>query len=108
MAILGLLLLPGCASLHHKEKHPAQPPPPPAADVSVPRRVGRVAVVNQDLGFVLVDVGSLYTPQAGTALKSFRGGVETAVLAVSPEKERPFISADIIKGTPQVGDDVEE
>jgi len=34
--------------------------------------------------------------------------VETGVLAVSPEKERPFISADIVKGTPQVGDDVEE
>jgi hypothetical protein len=57
---------------------------------------------------VLVDVGSLYTPSAGTALKSFRNGVETGVLAVSPEKERPFIVGDIVKGTPQIGDDVEE
>jgi hypothetical protein len=65
-------------------------------------------MVNTDLGFVLVDVGSLYTPRAGTALKSFRAGVETSVLAVSPEKQRPFIVGDIVKGTPQVGDDVEE
>ncbi len=101
----GLLLLTGCASLKHKEKHPAEPPPPAATG---PQRVGRVAVVNEELGFVLVDVGSLYTPASGTALKSFRNGVETGVLAVSPEKERPFISADIVKGTPQVGDDVEE
>jgi hypothetical protein len=65
-------------------------------------------MVNEDLGFVLLDVGSLYSPPAGTALKSFSGGVETAILAVDPEKRRPFIAADIIKGTPKVGDDVEE
>ena len=91
--------------MRHKEKKPAETP---AAAVNGPQRVGRVAVVNEDLGFVLVDVGTLYTPQAGTALKSFRNGVETGVLAVSPEKERPFIVGDIVKGTPQVGDDVEE
>ena len=64
--------------------------------------------MNAELGFVLVDVGSLYAPQAGTALKSFHGTEETGVLAVSPEKQRPFIVADIVKGAPKVGDDVEE
>jgi hypothetical protein len=70
--------------------------------------VGRVAVVNEELGFVLVDVGSLYIPAAGTALKSFSGGTETGILAVGTEKDRPFIAADIVKGSPKVGDDVEE
>jgi hypothetical protein len=64
--------------------------------------------VNEDLSFVLVDVGSLYAPQAGTALKSFSGGAETAILAVDPEKQRPFIVADIIRGNPKVGDEVRE
>jgi len=73
-----------------------------------PRRVGRVAAVNEQLHFVLVDVGSLYSPTAGTALKSFSGGAETGVLAVGTEKERPFIAADIVKGEPKVGDEVEE
>ena len=73
-----------------------------------PRRVGTVAVVNDELRFVLVDVGSLYTPAAGTALKSFSGGRETGILAVDPEKQRPFIVADIVKGEPKVGDQVEE
>ncbi len=73
-----------------------------------PRRVGTIAVVNEDLHFVLVDVGSLYIPQAGTALKSFSGGQETGILAVDPEKQRPFIVADIIRGDPKVGDDVME
>jgi hypothetical protein len=67
-----------------------------------------VAVVNDELRFVLVDVGSLYIPQPGTALKSFSAGKETGILAVDPEKERPFIVADIVKGEPKVGDDVEE
>jgi hypothetical protein len=67
-----------------------------------------VAVVNEELHFVLVDVGSLYVPGAGTALKSFSGDKETAILAVDPEKQRPFIVADIINGDPKVGDEVRE
>jgi hypothetical protein len=67
-----------------------------------------VAVVNDEMRFVLVDVGSLYTPSAGTALKSFSNGAETAILAVDPQKQRPFIVADIVKGEPKVGDQVEE
>ena len=65
-------------------------------------------MVNNQSHYVLVDVGSLYTPVAGTALKSFSGGTETGILAVSPEKHRPFIAADIVKGEPKVGDQVEE
>lgn len=100
MAICGLILLSGCA--FHSRKRPD------ADLVPGPRRVGTVAVVNEELRFVLVDVGSLYTPAAGTALKSFSGGTETAILAVDAEKERPFIVADIVKGQPKVGDQVEE
>jgi len=75
----------------------------------MPRRVGTVALVNDDMHFVLIDVGSLYAPVAGTALKSFSStGSETGVLAVDPERKRPFIVADIVKGMPQVGDVVEE
>jgi len=106
MAVCGIFLLSGCTALpwaRHGTKHASSVLPP-----SGPRRVGRVALVNAELGFVLVDVGSLYAPQAGTALKSFHGTEESGVLAVSPEKQRPFIVADIVKGAPKVGDDVEE
>lgn len=103
LALAGGLMLSGCAWVRHR--HAAKEAD--AAPVG-PRRVGRVAVVNEDLHFVLVDVGSLYTPAAGTALKSFSGGTETGILAVNPERSRPFIAADIVKGEPKVGDDVEE
>jgi hypothetical protein len=68
--------------------------------------VGTIALVNDDLHFVLVD--AYYEPPAGTALKSFSGDVETSILAVDPEERRPFIVADIIRGEPKVGDKVEE
>ena len=95
------LTLPGCATRKHHS-----PKAPPAT--LRPRRVGTVAVVNEELHFVLVDVGSLYTPAAGTALKCFSAGTETGILAVDAEKKRPFVAADIVKGSPKVGDDVEE
>lgn len=102
IALCGIALLPGCA--FHKSAQPAAAALTPRG----PQRVGTIALVNQDLSFVLVDVGSLYAPEAGTALKSFSGGSETGTLAVDPEKHRPFIVADIIKGAPKVGDEVRE
>jgi len=101
LAVALVCLFSGCAWQKHKH-------PQPAAVASAPRRVGTVAVVNEELHFVLVDVGSLYIPSPGTALKTFSGGAETAILAVNPERQRPFIVADIVKGQPKVGDQVEE
>jgi hypothetical protein len=66
-------------------------------------------LVNRAAGFVLIDVG-LYIPPDGQALKAFEPGVppaatgETAVLAVSAERARPFIVADIVAGAPAKGD----
>ena len=73
-----------------------------------PRFVGTVAFVNTSGGFVLVDVGTFYAPGPGKALKCYSGGQETAVLATTPERKIPFISADIVKGTPNQGDQVYE
>lgn len=94
------LSLPGCA-LHRKQ-------PRPAATPAGPQAVGTVAVVNDRSRFVLLDVGSLYAPAAGVTLKCYAGEAETGELVVSPEKKRPFIAADVVKGEPRVGDRVEE
>ena len=101
LAVAGLLFS-GCSFAPHKQSRAAVAAPP------VPQRIGAIALVNQDLHFVLIDVGSLYVPASGTALKSFSGPAETAILAVDPERDRPFVVADIIKGDPKVGDQVEE
>jgi hypothetical protein len=70
--------------------------------------IGSIAYVDEARGFVLIDVGGIYLPQPGIALKSYAQSNETAVLTVSPEQKRPFITADIVKGLPQKGDDVYE
>lgn len=97
--VLFCVLAGSCAGRQKRNVHS------PAA---TPRMVGRVAVVNAASGFVLVDVGSLYTPDAGSALKCFSGGEESAVLTVTPERKRPFITADIVSGAPRIGDHVFE
>ena len=99
--LAAVCLFSGCA--WRKQRHEKAATMPPG-----PQRVGTVAAVNEELRFVLVDVGSLYIPAAGTALKSFSGGAETGILAVNPERRRPFIVADIVKGQPKVGDEVDE
>lgn len=101
LALAGALFASGCSILPHSRK--------PAATASAPagpRKVGTVAFVNNDLHFVLIDVGSLYIPASGQALKTFTGATESGIVSVSPERKRPFISADIVKGAPQKEDDV--
>lgn len=90
-----LLALAGCAT---KPKAPG-----PAH-----RAVGTVVLVNEEERFVLIDAGTHYPPAMGQALKSFSGGAETAVLALSKERRQPFLIADIIKGEPRRGDQVFE
>ena len=86
----------GCATTRKK--------PLEAARQSPPQVIGTVALVNPALGFALVDVEGVEYPGVGIALESFAGGKQTAILMVSPEKNRPFIIADIVKGMPNKGD----
>ena len=77
-----------------------------AADRAEPLRIGTIALVNEEEQFVLVDNGNSPTPPAGTALKSFTGASESAVLSVGSVRRTPFVIADIVKGTPRKGDSV--
>lgn len=89
----------GCATASKKKPKPPVAALPPR----VPQVVGTITLVNPALGFVLVDVRAFEYPPVGVALKSFADGKETAILMVSPEKNRPFIIANIVKGTPGKG-----
>ena len=75
---------------------------------SVPKLVGVVSMVNLEGQFVLVESNQSAALEAGTALKCIRDGVETAVIAVGKERRRPYVTADIVKGEPQFGDQVFE
>jgi hypothetical protein len=104
IVLLACLAANGCSVFHRKKKQePAQ-----TEQKAEPRRIGTVALVNDELHFALVDTGTLYQPPKGTALKTFANGRQTGVLTVSGERKPPFIAADVAQGTPAHGDDVVE
>ena len=71
-----------------------------------PRLVGKVSMVNSAGKFVLLDCDAWSAPSAGTAVKCFRYGAETAILNVGSERRSSTVVADIVKGEPQRGDEV--
>lgn len=71
-----------------------------------PRLAGHIVMVNSDAKFVLIESDVWTAPPEGTALKCMRYGAETAILTISPERRGTYIVADIVKGSPQRGDEV--
>ena len=97
-----LLLAALCLSLAACATHPAVPQASIKPPAPLPVAIGRVSLVNEELGFVLIDTQE--TPETGTELQTrANDGQETARLRVSVEKKRPYIIADILKGKPLPG-----
>lgn len=73
-----------------------------------PRRVGRVMMVSEAGRFVLINTDAWSSPDPGTALKCLRDGVESGVVNVGMERRGAHVTADIVTGNPQRGDEVFE
>jgi hypothetical protein len=71
-----------------------------------PRLIGRVSMVNTDGKFVLISCDAWSAPAEGTALKCLRDGVETGIVNAGKERRGAYVTADIIMGTPERGDQV--
>ena len=86
----------------------AQTFPSRPAIVSLRSPVGEVAIVNLARRFVLIDIGRAASlPPIGAELSAKNpDGEESARLRVTPEQRPPFITADIVSGTPERGDRV--
>lgn len=77
---------------------------PPKAEPA--QLIGTVKMVNLDDKFVLIDA-LVYTPGApGEPLICIANQRESASLHISPLRKPPFLIADIVSGTPSVGDRV--
>ena len=114
-AILLGASLSGCASAKRKtpkEKPAAAIPPLDAGEQTVKtarpwmQSLGKVVLVNQAMAFVLVDIGSASTPEAGSPLQSYTDSALSAGLVVSNYQKRPFLIADVVSGMPKVGDSI--
>lgn len=89
----------GCSLLRRRPKQQAAPRP-------VPVLVGTITLVNEEGRFVLIDSGMNPGPWPGAVLKSHTASVESGELKAGAIRKRPFAIADVVKGTPQVGDQV--
>jgi hypothetical protein len=75
---------------------------PIKAPAPAPVAIGRISLVNEELGFVLFQTPQ--TPEAGTLLQARSlDGMESAQLKVSTAQKPPFVIADVMKGKPEVG-----
>jgi hypothetical protein len=95
---------PGCALVANLLKSKKKKDDTRVERATVPERVGEIVLLNEDARFVLIDLETGNPPEAGTALKVMRQGIEIGVLALGDVRRRPFIVADIVKGEPKKGD----
>jgi hypothetical protein len=124
--ILGGLLLAGCKHAEPSDKaRPAgaakspveQKGMPAAVDVkkpvaSTPRATpvnesaGKVASVNTNLRFVVIDFGLNALPQAEQRLNVYREGQKVGEVKVSSQARNNIVAADITAGEARVGDEI--
>jgi hypothetical protein len=107
--IVAAVSLSGCSMFETPPPKPrivSLPKPKPLEQV--PKLVGVISMINTDGQFVLIESNRTAELGAGTALKCFRDSVETGVLAVGKERRGIYVTADIVKGEPQRGDQVFE
>lgn len=102
LALLIGVELAGCAALRGRQSAKRSNQPVPA----VPILVGTITLVNEEGRYVLIDSGMSPSPLAGAVLKSRRAETESGELKAGAIRKRPFAIADVVKGTPQVGDQV--
>ena len=72
------------------------------------RLAGKVAVVNRQLQFVVVDFSYQRLPPTGTVLSVYRKGQKVGALKTSGQANAGNVEADIEDGEAAVGDEVRE
>ena len=81
----------------HAASH-LEPVPPEAAGA-------KIASVNSELGFVVVDFASQVMPALGTRINVYRGGKRVGVVRITEPVHAPLATADIVEGDVRVGDE---
>ncbi len=106
--LLCLSLLPGCAIFQPRsdEKKRAAQEQAVAEVNRRPALVGRIALVNAEENFVLIDAGTAPAARSGAMWRAYAGDAISAELRATDVKRRPWVIADIVSGEPRTGDTV--
>ncbi|MDF1826081.1 MAG: hypothetical protein P1U68_15655 [Verrucomicrobiales bacterium] len=106
VTLWGILLvgMAGCKTVN-EGKASGNPVDGAGAPMKIP--VGSLHVVRPEEGFVLIRSTRFLQVEPGTDLMTYgNGGIETSRLRVSPARKGQFVTADILSGSPKVGDQV--
>jgi hypothetical protein len=98
VALVLALACQGCALFGWGRKQKDVP------EASLPSWLGRVVMVDEAHGFVLVDTGAPMTLQPGAAVLTFREKSRTGSLRVTKEARPPYVALEIVDGAPAIGD----
>ena len=104
---LATALLSGC--LGSGATAPAGTPAAPAGARLEPSAsetgVARVASVNTELGFAVVDFATQTMPPVGTRVNVYRGGKRVGTVRITEPVRAPLATADVVDGEVRVGDE---
>lgn len=100
------MFLVGCKST----KNGTEVVPPPKKGAVTPSKsgVGKVALVDVDLGFVVLDYTLQKVPRPELRLTVYRAGLKIGQVTTTRQTEDSYIIADINTGLIQAGDEVRE
>jgi len=90
---------------------PATTPAPAPSQVKPPARppgqpLAKVVMVKTEDKFVILEFASSEVPAPGSQLTLYRGKERVAAVKVTEPMRPPFITADILEGKPERGDEV--
>jgi hypothetical protein len=102
--LLGVMLVAGCKST----KTVPSPPPTKGGVTAVKSGVGKVALVDTDLGFVVLDYTLQKLPRPDLRLTVYRGSQKIGQVTATRQSEDSYLIADINSGIIQVGDEARE
>jgi hypothetical protein len=101
---LATALLSGC--LGSGATAPAGSPVGAHLEPSAPETgVARIASVNAELGFAVVDFAAQTMPPVGTRVNVYRGDKRVGTVRITEPVHAPLATADVVDGEVRVGDE---
>ncbi len=103
VAGLVMVLFPGCSLLQKLRGRGSASKDAPTQRTRQVQLIGKVALVNVEESFVLIDNGQNPGPGMGATVQCRMPDGTSAELKVTEIRKRPYVIADVVSGTPQKG-----
>jgi hypothetical protein len=102
LASATVVLFAGCLGTGRTKPNYANLEPSPT---ELGATAARIASVNPEVGFVVIDFASQSMPAPGTQVNIYRGGKRVGAVRITEPARAPLATADIVEGEARVGDE---